>query len=699
MGPSPSWRLTTIGYTAEQPDQGVADRPSAPEVDEPIIEVPWWHPWFRLAGVVANGLLLTALIGLTVLFLHLHRQDPAPLTRLQLRLVLPGLVVSCAVACFGLFESTVISGSYNVAELTPLVFYLGVVYAMLRRDRLDLDRFVRRTAVYTAVCVILTGAYAACIFVIHHSSLPPLDESPAWLLEVLLLVAIVFKPLRSWVEGPVDRMFFPGHVGDRESADNVSATLSARFDLDEMLTRAGAAVDAGLAFFRGRVDYRQAVGNVSAALTTLLDLEGILTRVGVALDEGIAPSSLAVVLWMGEASRAWRLADGRATSIAHGDTIAIRDRLVAVGRRPWRVPEAPTSTDVDRAREEAIAFGATWVVPLPLGDRMLGALLLGPKQSGRPYEMRDRELVATIVAQSAIAIANGDLFAEVTALNRELEAKVERRTAELHESNVALRQAYRDLQDAQAQLLHVEKMAALGQLTAGLAHEINTPVTAVLGNVSPLWSEISRLCDHATLHDDSGLEVSIGRLRAIVGVISRGAERTAGIVQDLRVFSRVGEITMLPTDVHEGIDVSLRLLRPRWADRIEVYKDYGAVPPIEASAGQLNQVFVNLLANAFDAIEGPGNVWIVTRADAGQVVVTVRDDGCGIATEHVGRVFDPFFTTKAVGKGMGLGLAISATIVRDHGGSLFVNSVVGKGATFTIMLPMQRSLVASPPHP
>src|SRR5206468_3225813 len=123
---------------------------------------------------------------------------------------------------------------------------------------------------------------------------------------------------------------------------------------------------------------------------------------------------------------------------------------------------------------------------------------------------------------------------EVTELNRGLEAKVARRTTELQASNAELRQAYRDLQDAQAQLLQSEKMASLGQLTAGLAHEINTPVTAVVSNVKPLWNEIARLRDRAGLHGDTMLDASIGRVRTIVEVMARGAERTAGIVQDLR---------------------------------------------------------------------------------------------------------------------------------------------------------------------
>jgi len=280
-------------------------------------------------------------------------------------------------------------------------------------------------------------------------------------------------------------------------------------------------------------------------------------------------------------------------------------------------------------------------------------------------------------------IVRGDRFARDIVLQRtlELETQVRERTRELE-------LALTELRHTQVALLQSEKMAALGQLTAGLTHEINTPVTAVVGNVKPLWNEIARLRDRAGLHGDATLEAIVVRLRAIVEVMARGAERTAGIVQDLRVFSRVGETTPLPMDLHEGIEVSLRLLRPRWVDRIEIHKDYGAVPVLEVAARQINQVLMNLLTNAFDAIAQTGNVWIRTRSDGTTVTVTVRDDGCGIAAEDAGRIFDPFFTTKPVGKGTGLGLAMSASIVRDHGGTLTLANDGDHGSTFELDLPL-----------
>jgi len=166
-------------------------------------------------------------------------------------------------------------------------------------------------------------------------------------------------------------------------------------------------------------------------------------------------------------------------------------------------------------------------------------------------------------------------------------------------------------------------------------------------------------------------------------------------VQDLRSFSRLGEATRKPVDLCDGIDTSLRLLESRWRDRITVHRDYGEVPLVECDPGQVNQVFMNVLANACDAVvDGRnvwGNMWISTRLEGDGVEVAIRDDGTGIAPDALGHIFDPFFTTKDVGGGTGLGLAISHGIVTAHGGRIAVESTPGHGTTVRIWLPVAQS--------
>ncbi|HJQ75589.1 MAG TPA: ATP-binding protein, partial [Gaiellaceae bacterium] len=244
--------------------------------------------------------------------------------------------------------------------------------------------------------------------------------------------------------------------------------------------------------------------------------------------------------------------------------------------------------------------------------------------------------------------------------------------------------AYGDLKQAQVKLVQSEKLASLGRLVAGVAHEINNPVSFIATSVVPLRRRLEIAAE------DAPPEVVklLREAEEIVDVMARGAERTAAIVKDLRSFSRLGEATRKLVDLHEGLDVSVRLLEPRWRDRIVVHRDYGALPFVECDPGQVNQVSVNLIANACDAIAGTGNLWITTRAADGVVTVTVRDDGPGMTPEVRQRIFDPFFTTKDVGGGTGLGLAVSHGVVAAHGGRIEVESAPGAGATFRVVLPI-----------
>src|SRR6185369_13457298 len=198
-----------------------------------------------------------------------------------------------------------------------------------------------------------------------------------------------------------------------------------------------------------------------------------------------------------------------------------------------------------------------------------------------------------------------------------------------------------------------------------------------------------RRLSQAAARAPGGAQKALREAEEITDVMAHGAERTAAIVKDLRTFSRLGEATRKPADLHEGIETSLRLLNPRWRDRITVHRDFGELPLVECDPGALNQVFMNILANACDALAGKGNVWITTRASAADVSVVIRDDGPGIPPEVLPRIFDPFFTTKDVGQGTGLGLAISHGVVVAHGGSITAESLPGGGTTFQIALPLR----------
>jgi signal transduction histidine kinase len=303
--------------------------------------------------------------------------------------------------------------------------------------------------------------------------------------------------------------------------------------------------------------------------------------------------------------------------------------------------------------------------------------------------------------------------------NTYLERKVQERTLELQEANVELRATLDHLKETQGQLVEAEKMASLGQLTAGIAHEINNPINFVTSNVSPLKRDFDDLIEiveayEKALADDDpkAAYAQVQELReeldyhfltdeiqSLINGIKDGANRTAEIVRGLRTFSRLDEDDVKMADIHEGIDSTLTLLNNKIRDKIEVVKDYHSLPEISCYPGKLNQLFMNILSNAIQAIEmrmlklydeTPGKIAIQTRQHGKNMVLTIADNGIGMNDDVRKRIFEPFFTTKEVGEGTGLGLSIVFKIIEKHQGNISVSSEPGKGTTFTITLPLQQ---------
>ncbi len=290
---------------------------------------------------------------------------------------------------------------------------------------------------------------------------------------------------------------------------------------------------------------------------------------------------------------------------------------------------------------------------------------------------------------------------------------------ELEWRNKELQQALDELKAAQTQLVQSEKMASLGVLTAGIAHEINNPVNFIGASARGLRKILRHienvLEQYGQINPDNALEELerinqfkqelefddlLDGLEELTANIHLGAERTAEIVKGLRTFSRLDEVEKKLADIHENLDSTLALLRNQYKGTITIRKDYGDVPPIMCYPGKLNQVFINILANAIDAIkrkEGPSaaeeiriKTSLVDKEDKRFVTIEFIDTGPGIPEQIQNRIFEPFFTTKDVGKGTGLGLSISLGIIESHGGTIKVESTPGKGANFRICLPLQQ---------
>jgi two-component system sensor histidine kinase HupT/HoxJ len=281
---------------------------------------------------------------------------------------------------------------------------------------------------------------------------------------------------------------------------------------------------------------------------------------------------------------------------------------------------------------------------------------------------------------------------------------VGRPTAELKRAYHEMRAAHEALKRTQQQLLHSEKMASLGQLVAGVAHELNNPISFVLGNVHALRKYCDRLQTYmAALHAHEPepvlqalrqklrIEHLLGDLPSLIEGTLEGAQRTADIVHGLKRFSAMDSEERVPVNLVEVIERAIHWVQKGRPTPVDVRWQAGAPCTVMGSAGQLQQVMMNLLQNAFDAVGGSGVVspcvWVSLACDADAVRVSVRDNGPGIPPEHLLRIFDPFFTTKPVGKGTGLGLSISYGIVEQHGGRLGARNAEGGGAEFVLELP------------
>lgn len=293
--------------------------------------------------------------------------------------------------------------------------------------------------------------------------------------------------------------------------------------------------------------------------------------------------------------------------------------------------------------------------------------------------------------------------------NELLEEKVKQRTEELEYT-------LHNLQNTQTQMVNQEKMASLGQLTAGIAHEINNPINFVSSNISPLRRDISDLLEIVQLYRTKGqtefsensqqeikslekeieFDYILQEIDQLLRGMEDGAKRTVEIVKGLRLFSRVDEQDVKKVDIHDGINSTLVLLNNAMAGKIKIVKEYGNIPMVECLAGKMNQVFMNIITNAIHAmLDHAKNVeptlTIRTSRLGESVKIEIEDNGPGMPNQVKQRIFEPFFTTKAVGRGTGLGLSIVYTIIENHKGTLLVDTQEGKGTNFIITLPIYQT--------
>jgi two-component system NtrC family sensor kinase len=296
-----------------------------------------------------------------------------------------------------------------------------------------------------------------------------------------------------------------------------------------------------------------------------------------------------------------------------------------------------------------------------------------------------------------------------------LELKVNERTIELSESNQELNTTLENLKQAQTQLVEAEKMASLGQLTAGIAHEINNPINFVSSNINPLKRDIEMVLEALEVIENIGItdtspadklkqikeykersdfDYLTTEIMHLIKGISDGAARTAEIVKGLRFFSRLDEDDLKKADINEGLESTIAIIKNLLNNKIKIIRQYGDLPKVECYPGKLNQVFLNIITNAIHAVNARfgnnagGEIAITTSFDEKNVFIKIKDNGAGMDANTQKKVFEPFFTTKDVGEGTGLGLSIAYNIIKKHNGAINVNSLQGEGTEFILQLPI-----------
>jgi two-component system, NtrC family, sensor kinase len=340
---------------------------------------------------------------------------------------------------------------------------------------------------------------------------------------------------------------------------------------------------------------------------------------------------------------------------------------------------------------------ANLIVPIVMGSQLWGLMVAHECRDVRVWQAWETDLLQQLGDQVAIAIQQAELFSQVQSSASRFQAQAQQ-----------LQTTLAELQQAQMRLVQSEKLSSLGQMVAGIAHEINNATNFIHANL-PYAQQYAKLFEQTiAYYETQGSQppAAIAELNADIDLafvrqdfpkllqsMQVGTERIREIVLTLRNFARLDESEQKLVDLHEGIESSLVILQHRMRVGVKLHKQYGDLPLVECHAGQINQVFLNLLSNALDAIDEVGEITIRTwQRDANSVTIAIHDDGGGIPLEIQSRIFDPFFTTKAVGKGTGLGLSICYQIVVEgHGGQIHCISQPGQGTEFQIDLPLIKS--------
>ncbi len=594
-------------------------------------------PLFMLFAVMAVASVLYCL----VILVRGGKQAVDSQQKNRIKYVTGGLGLGALLLSFNVFPVM----GFHVYPMGQFNFIPAVILAfgVLKYDLLDMGVLIRRGTTYFILTGILTVIYLFLIYFISYFLMASGYRNSLLALLLAVTIVLLFDPLKTWIKTWLEWFFFMGRYDYREILKEISGRINRMRKSDDIRN-----------LLLNSIVYHIRLRSIY--LIVKLDPEGEIRFFG---REEAMPSCFSDVN-PGAMDSLNRCLEG----------------IPAAVSRSFLERTLPEGQDKTAALALMHALGSVAAVPLIAKDRLLGVIMLGEKQSGELLVHEDLEILMTMANQAVTAFENALFFERLENLNRDLENRVTERTA-------ALQAVLQEKERTEAQLIRSESLAAIGQLVAGAAHELNNPLAGACSLIqsavetveSPFWIKTKR--------DDliEDLKFSLKELK-----------RAGDIVRSLMGLSRQTDSYREPVNIHDVIDDALRVLQNACKFLpVVIEKRYAASPAeVEGNFSSLGQVMVNIIKNAFQSLpESGGQIILATGYDEArqELNIACSDTGQGMPQGVLKDIFKPFFTTKAVGEGTGLGLYLSYELIRRHGGDITVESYVGGGSTFTIRLP------------
>lgn len=605
------------------------------------------------------------------------------LIRQRIRVIVLGF---CGFALPGLlsFLSSLNGGevAVNYGTFTVFVFPLSLGYAIVKHDLFEIDTLLKRSVSYLTLTMLLTVSYLGLVAVVNRFvQSTALTQSPLFMLFLTAAIVLLLNPLKDAVQRILDRLFFRLSYNPQEVLDTASTFLASTLRLEKIVGYLWNTIRDNLGIQQGAIYLRAPDGH---GFTVVYPDDCISSH---RLHLSAAHPLLQTM----------QQQKGRAFSEYHMGAASFSDNVRAA------------------VQHEFERLHASVFVPLMFQGEPLGIIVLGRKESGTRFSAADLDFLSLLAKQGVLALSNALTYQALKELNVGLEQKVGERTqalacanrqleqtnTQLHTSVKQLEQANRDLKSSQAQLVRAEKMAAFGRLTAGVAHEINTPLGASMTSlklIQQLTQEYRASIGEPQVTAEDHYEIA-DEMDQYVSDTYTWLEKAAGYIQSLKVHSRSlqrGE--ECDFSLRQVLEDTIRLLshQLRLSKCQVTMKGVRPQLMLHGDPGKLGQVFTNLIINAIDAYkdtpQGGGDIHIEVEDNAETILIQVHDQAGGIAPEHYEHIFEEFFSTKLQGQGTGLGLAICRNIITDFfNGSLTVESQAGQGSTFILQLPRKWS--------